>query len=153
MVGGQTIRDIVTSPLPEVQTLTSQTLRVLYVDDDQQGCEMILEFFRHHNPSFEVTIVPNTHAAALSIALGKFDIYVIDNWLPGQTGVEFCHEIRLSDTSTPIIIYSAVAGQANIDEGLAAGANVYLIKPDDLMNLGPTIEQLILAKTAALHAT
>ena len=114
---------------------------------------MIIEFLRHQNPSFKVTCVPNAHEAALSIALEEFDIYVIDNWLPGQTGVEFCHQIRLSDQSMPIIIYSAVAGQANIDEGLAAGANVYLIKPDDLMNLGPTIEQLILAKTAALHAT
>ena len=133
--------------------MTTQTIRVLYVDDDQQGCEMIVEFLSHYNTSLEVTCVPDTHEASLSIALGKFDIFVIDNWLPGQTGVEFCHQIRLSDQSMPIIIYSAVAGQANIDEGLAAGANVYLIKPDDLMNLGPTIEQLILAKTAALHAT
>ena len=133
--------------------MATHATRILYVDDDQQGCEMIVEFLPHHNPSFEVTCVHNAREAALSIALEDFDIYVIDNWLPGQTGVEFCHEIRLSDPSTPIIMYSAISRKTDIEEGLAAGANVYLVKPDDLMNLGPTIDWLISTKTAALHAT
>jgi len=119
------------------------TVRILCVDDDKDGCEMICVFLQTYNPSFIVTPVRSAKDALKAIEFEKFDFYIIDNWLGDKTGVEMCREIRMTDPLTPVILYSAVAGSAEIEEGLAAGANEYLVKPNDLPNLGPTIEKLL----------
>ena len=132
--------------------LEPHTIRILCVDDDVQGCEMISEFLRHHNSLFNVISVFDAAEALRALAVEKFDLYLIDNWLPGDSGIDLCQMIRRTDTTTPIIIYSAVAGKADVQEGLDAGANAYLTKPNDLMNVGPTIERLIASKPDAYYA-
>ena len=122
------------------------TVRILCVDDDKDGCEMICVFLQTYNPSFTVTPARSANDALKAIESEKFDIYIIDNWLGDSSGVEMCRDIRMTDPITPVILYSAVAGSTEIKEGLAAGANEYLLKPNDLPNLGPTIEKLLLKK-------
>jgi DNA-binding response OmpR family regulator len=123
-------------------------VRILCVDDDKDGCEMIVEFLRFHNSSYQVASVPDSTEAMKAIALEKSDIYILDNWLPGESGVELCKRIRLSDAITPIIMFSAVAYAQDIKQGLDAGADAYLKKPNDLSNLGPTIDRLLSAGTS-----
>ena len=65
------------------------------------------------------------------IARGRFDLYLLDNWLPGGSGVELCREIRRSDPSTPIVFYSGAGLDFEREEALAAGAQAYLVKPGD----------------------
>jgi DNA-binding response OmpR family regulator len=66
---------------------------------------------------------------------GYFDLYILDNWLPGGSGVELCRLIREFDPHTPIVFYSAAAYERDIDEAMRSGAQAYLVKPvrpDDL---------------------
>lgn len=44
---------------------------------------------------------------------------------------------------TPIMIFTAMAGQHDKEEALMAGANEVLIKPDDLDKLVQTVQQLL----------
>jgi DNA-binding response OmpR family regulator len=60
---------------------------------------------------------------------GGFDLYILDNWLPDNSGVELCRAIREFDAHTPILFYSAAAYAKDIQEGLRAGAQAYLVKP------------------------
>jgi DNA-binding response OmpR family regulator len=122
------------------------TVRILYVDDDEDGCEMICVFLHDYNPSLNVTPVRSAKEALKAIAFEKFDIYIIDNWLGDKSGVQMCREIRITDKATPIILFSGVAGSKDIKEGLASGADEYLLKPNDLLYLGPTIEKLLVTK-------
>ncbi|HEY2866748.1 MAG TPA: response regulator [Pyrinomonadaceae bacterium] len=123
-------------------------VNILYVEDDRDACEMITEFFRAIQPNFTVKSVLNEGDALTAIATETFDVYVIDNWLDGTTGNVLCKKIRANDQTTPIVIYSAVAYEEDIAEGLAAGADAYLTKPNDLHNLVPTLRSLIATRTS-----
>jgi DNA-binding response OmpR family regulator len=64
-----------------------------------------------------------------------FDLYVLDNWLPDGSGACLCRVIREFDPNTPILFYSAVGYERDIQEALRSGAQCYLVKPispDDL---------------------
>ena len=55
-----------------------------------------------------------------------FDLYVLDNQIPGGTGIELCRRIREFDPNTPILFCS---GSADSSEALGAGAQAYFAKP------------------------
>jgi two-component system, OmpR family, alkaline phosphatase synthesis response regulator PhoP len=77
------------------------------------------------------------------IAVERFDLYLLDNWLPGGSGVELCRKIRESDPSTPILFYSGAGLESERAEALAAGAQAYLVKPGDVAVLLETVKQFL----------
>jgi DNA-binding response OmpR family regulator len=68
---------------------------------------------------------------------------ILDNRLPDGKGTALCRQIRSFDHRTPIIFYSAAAYQSDIDQALAAGAQLYLTKPTDLERLSAALQQLL----------
>ena len=76
---------------------------------------------------------------------GGFDLYILDSWLPGKSGVELCRAIREFDPDTPILFYSAAAYARDIREGMRAGAQAYLVKPVIPDDLRRKVAQLISA--------
>jgi len=75
----------------------------------------------------------------------RFDLYILDNWLPDKSGVELCRAIREFDPHTPILFYSAAAYAKDVQEGLLAGAQAYLVKPVIPDELRRTVTRLISA--------
>lgn len=115
--------------------------RVLCVDDDEDTCTMLgglLGLIDCH-----VATAATAAEARGLMAGGRFDLYLLDNWLPGGSGVELCREIRRSDTLTPIVFYSGAGLDSEREEALAAGAQVYLVKPGDAAALVETIRRLL----------
>jgi CheY-like chemotaxis protein len=82
---------------------------------------------------------------------GYFDLYILDNWLPGKPVVELCRAIREFDPHTPILFYSAAAYPKDIQEGLLAGAQAYVIKPIIPYELRRTAFEARLAESAAIR--
>jgi DNA-binding response OmpR family regulator len=74
--------------------------------------------------------VSSAEEARRLMSIQRFDLYMLDAWLPGLDGFEFCREIRMVDSTTPIVFYSGAAYDTDKQKGIAAGANAYLIKPD-----------------------
>jgi DNA-binding response OmpR family regulator len=115
---------------------------ILCVEDDEDTCAMLsglLGLVGCH------VSTASTAAQALElIARGRFDLYLLDNWLPGGSGVEICREIRRSDPSTPVVFYSGAGLESERGEALAAGAQAYLVKPGDIALLVDTIRRLLL---------
>jgi DNA-binding response OmpR family regulator len=74
---------------------------------------------------------------------GGFDLYILDSWPPVKSGVELCRAIREFDPDTPILFYSAAAYAKDVQEGLLAGAQAYLVKPVIPDELRRTVAQLI----------
>ena len=72
-----------------------------------------------------------------------FDLYILDNWLPDRSGVELCRAIREFDPDTPVLFYSAAAHKRDIEEGIRAGAQDYLVKPVSLDELRQAVAQLM----------
>lgn len=115
--------------------------RVLCVDDDEDTCTMLYGLLSLINCHASTAA---TAAEALKlIARGRFDLYLLDNWLPGGSGVELCREIRHSDPSTPIVFYSGAGLDSEREEALEAGAQAYLVKPGDAAALVETVRRLL----------
>jgi len=72
---------------------------ILCVEDDEETCLLISNLLGLIN--CDVTTVQSVDEALNKIKSGKFDLYLLDNWLPGGSGIELCRWIRERDTKTP----------------------------------------------------
>lgn len=102
--------------------------RVLCVDDDEDACEVFRMLLSSYG--LDATCVQSAAAAWPLIKGHPFDLYILDGWLPQIDGFEFCRQLREFDADTPILFYSGAAYDADKRNGLAAGANAYVTKPD-----------------------
>jgi len=115
-------------------------LRVLCVDDDEDSRVMLITLLRL--ALIEAKAV-GTGAQALSLMQReRFDLYLLDGWLPGLDGFELCRQMRAFDPHTPILFFSGAAYEADKKRGIEAGANAYLVKPD-VDGLVGSITQLV----------
>ncbi|HEX8775414.1 MAG TPA: response regulator [Pyrinomonadaceae bacterium] len=117
--------------------------RILCVEDDEDTCDMISSLLALVN--CEVTGAGTAAEARVKIRTEHFDLYILDNWLPGGSGVELCSEIRESDSSTPIMFYTGAGYESEREQAMAAGAQAYLVKPSDVAQLVEIVKQLLQA--------
>ena len=105
----------------------ADTVRVLYLEDDEDARDMVT--FILNSSGIEVVAAEASDEAARLAKRGNFDLYLLDGLLPSGDSLELCRELRRLAPSTPIIFYSALGFPSDIKNGLAAGANLYLVKP------------------------
>jgi DNA-binding response OmpR family regulator len=116
--------------------------RILYVDDEPDNCEM-MRYWLREDCGMDVTTALDGRTAMEHIRREFFDIYLLDYCLPDTTGVELCKRIRRFDKQAPILIYSALDRDVDRQRSLEAGANMYLVKPDELEKIKPQVERLL----------
>jgi DNA-binding response OmpR family regulator len=116
-------------------------MRILYVEDDKDSRDMVA--FLLECSGYEVATVSNPIDALEVAAQVRFGLIILDNWYPDGSGIELCKQIRAFDSHIPIVFYSGAAYHEDIQEGLDAGAQAYLVKPD-VGRLKPTIDSLTL---------
>src|SRR3954468_17493637 len=123
--------------------------RILCVEDDRDAREMMTLMLRQANLGYLVTGV-GTAAEALDLsAKQKFDLCVLDIWLPGMDGMGLCRRLRERGYKAPIVFFSAMVRPKDREYGLAAGADEFLVKPADLDRFLPTVARLLAIDTAA----
>lgn len=114
--------------------------RVLCVENDMDTRDMIK--LKLELSDLETVLAPDVDAALQLIERERFNLYVLDGGLPGVSGLSLCEQIRAADARTPIVIFSGHAYATDIEAGMLAGANAYLVKPDT-SKLIPTIRRLL----------
>ena len=59
------------------------------------------------------------------------DLAVLDIMMPGMSGLEVCRELRKDPATAkiPVILLTALAQEADVTAGFAAGADDYIVKP------------------------
>ena len=100
---------------------------ILYVEDDDDTRELVALMLAGSN--YKVVPAENHDDALLLARADQFDLYLIDNWLPGGSGIDLCKKLREFDTWTPILFYSGAAYERDKQQAFAAGAQAYLVKP------------------------
>jgi DNA-binding response OmpR family regulator len=118
--------------------------RILCVEDNRDSREMIATLLTQSNEDYDVTAV-GTAAEALALnGKNKFDLYILDIWLPGMDGVDLCRRLRERGVTKPIMFFSAMGVQAkDRDYVLSAGADEFLVKSVDLDRFTDTVSQLL----------
>ena len=110
------------------------TGHILYVEDDEDTRELVAYVLAKSH--YQVTLAANGDDALMLARTNNFDLYVIDNWMSGGSGIDLCRKLREFDTWTPILFYSGAAFERDKRQAFAAGAQGYLVKPagpDDLI--------------------
>ena len=101
--------------------------KILLVEDDSALAEVLAEQLALHD-EFELSHVESA-AAAIDATNEGFDLILLDVGLPDQDWRETCKIIRKNNVTTPIIMLSGAASEADVILGLDAGANDYVTKP------------------------
>jgi CheY-like chemotaxis protein len=92
-----------------------------------------------------------TAADGLSRVLStSYDLLIMDVRLPDGNGVELCRQIRSFNKVTPIMFVSAAAYEKDIECGMKAGAQAYMIKPTEADTLLKNVNYLLGKKAMAL---
>lgn len=128
-----------------VQTTTTQTLRVLIVDDEPAVRATLI--LASKKQSWQVEAVESAEDALEKTKQMSFDVAVVDKNLPGMTGVDFVREIRKTNQSLGIIMITGFASADSALETLHLGIDSYLEKPfDNIFDVIKKIEQVAVAR-------
>lgn len=117
--------------------------RVLFIEDDADTRDLVSFVLTREN--FDVVLATDSKEALQAAGAMSFELYLIDNWLPGESGVDLCKRLREFDRSTPILFYSGAAYEQDKRAAFAAGAQGYLIKPMQIDALVEEVSHLISA--------
>lgn len=113
------------------------------MEDDKDSCEMIKKLLQLANDDYLVSTAEDAATALKMIALDPYDLYILDSWLPEMDGTELCRRIRKTGSTKPIIFFSAMVRPSDREDAIAAGADEYLWKPNDLDIFADTVERLL----------
>ena len=109
-------------------------MRILHVEDDQDTRTLVA--FILQGEGWEVVAVEKAGDALELAAAGGFDLYLLDNFIEGDTHNVLCRSLRSIDPHTPILFYSGAVFPFEVETALGCGAQGYLEKPctpDDLV--------------------
>jgi DNA-binding response OmpR family regulator len=121
----------------------SSPCRILYVDDNKDSCELVKAMLHFSDLNYEMVTIESAKEALSLMENQSFDLFILDYSLPDISGIELCRYIKMNDPIKPVMFLSARAYPADRAEGLKAGADEYLVKPNDLGKLVETINQLL----------
>lgn len=105
----------------------SRGRRILCVEDDSDTLYLLSAILTHEG--FEVIATADTDRVIQLAKSESFDLYLLDNWMPGLSGPELTQKLREFDTETPILFYSAAAFESDKEAARLAGAQGYVVKP------------------------
>lgn len=98
--------------------------------------------------NYEVVTASSIHDALRLIEKEKFDLYILDKRLPDGSGLDLCRKFTGATPHVPVIFYSGDAYELHRQEGLCAGAEAYVSKPE-IDKLIETVEGLLADKECA----
>jgi two-component system response regulator MtrA len=108
------------------------THRILIVDDDDALREMVGLVLASNG--YETLFAADGISAVEVFRAQNPDLVLLDIMLPGQSGIEVCREIR-AVSGTPIVMLTAKGETEDVVAGLEAGADDYVIKPHNGVEL------------------
>lgn len=106
---------------------------ILIIDDDD-GIRELLKKYLSKN-SFLVSGASSATKARKLMDKYIFDILIVDNMMPKESGIEFLQKLRQGGNTAPAIMLTALGEIENKIEGLTSGADDYMCKPFEPMEL------------------
>lgn len=115
-------------------------MKILLVEDDPTMSSFIKLGLEDNN--FDVTVAYDSAMAEKIVFSKKFDIIILDIIIPGINGLELCKKIRNSNIKTPVLMLTSLDSVEDKIAGFDCGADDYLVKPFNFMELHARIKAL-----------
>lgn len=116
-------------------------MRILLVEDDDMLGDGLRAGLRQ--AGFQVDWVRDGVAAERELATGVYAAAVLDLGLPLKDGLEVLKDLRAHKIDTPILVLTARDAVPDRVVGLDSGADDYVIKPVDLVELAARLRSLV----------
>jgi two-component system alkaline phosphatase synthesis response regulator PhoP len=116
-------------------------MKILLIEDEEGLIITLTDRLRKEN--FDVISATD---GDMGFALGlekNFDLIILDLMLPKKSGLDVCRDLRQKNISTPILMLTAKGETIDKVLGLKLGADDYLTKPFEVIELLARIEALL----------
>jgi len=115
-------------------------MKILLLEDDLMLSEVIVEHLEAYH--YHVTTVYDGVEAENLLFQENFDLLLLDVNVPFLDGFELLKSLRHAGNETPAIFITSMNSSENVSEGFALGANDYLKKPFEMIELKARIDNL-----------
>jgi len=115
--------------------------RVLLVEDEPSLVRTLSD--RLQSEGWRVETAGEAESAVALALREAFDLVLLDVMLPGRDGFDVCRELRQRGLGVPILMLTARSQVVDKVVGLRLGADDYLTKPFDMMELLARMEALL----------
>src|ERR1700731_874977 len=108
---------------------------ILVADDQAANRELLEELLTAQG--CKVITVPDGAAAVEELARTQIDLVLLDVMMPRLNGFEACEKIKTSPATylIPVVLVTALSDKQNRIEGIKAGADDFLTRPLDRIEL------------------
>ena len=114
---------------------------ILIVEDEPELCMTLGDRLR--SEGYVVDIAADGQCGMEKASRLPFDLIILDIMLPYRSGLEVCTAVRRSGLTTPILLLTARSQTVEKVVGLKLGADDYVTKPFDTMELMARVEALL----------
>jgi two-component system alkaline phosphatase synthesis response regulator PhoP len=114
---------------------------ILLVEDEQALLMTLSD--RLQSEGYVVDFSPDGEQGFEKATSLPFDLIILDIMLPRRSGLDVCRDIRLAGLATPILLLTARGQIVDKVAGLKLGADDYVTKPFDTLELMARIEALL----------
>lgn len=124
---------------------------ILVVDDQENNRQLLRDML---DLDGHEVIEAADGPTALALALGRDpDAILLDVSMPGMDGLEVCRRLRTepATTATPVLLITAMGEREDRLRGMAAGANDYLVKPIDRIEVSLRVRNAV--RLRVMHRT
>lgn len=109
-----------------------ETPRILVIDDEKEICDLIEIYLSQEG--YHVEKRYNAYTLLRDLEKFKIDLVILDMMMPGVDGIQALEMIR-EKYNIPVIFVSAKTADQDKIEGLLKGADDYIAKPFNAMEL------------------
>ena len=124
--------------------------RVLLVEDEESLVLTLSD--RLEAEGYRVEARGDAESALVLAAEKAFDLAILDVMLPGMDGFALCRELRHRGLSLPVLMLTARSEVVDKVVGLKLGADDYLTKPFEMVELLARLEALLRRSSAGSPA-
>jgi len=121
--------------------MENRIIRILLAEDDENLGMLLKEYL--HAKDFEVDLYKDGEKAYRGFQNKYYDICVLDVMMPLKDGFTLAKEIRMSNSTMPILFLTAKSMKEDVIEGFSLGADDYMTKPFSIEELLMRIEAIL----------
>lgn len=128
------------------ERVAAMSMQILLVEDDKPLQRQLVEQLSPFGHS--VQTADDGLAAMAIIGQSAFDIVILDWMMPGADGMTVLRQLREAGMNVPVLMLTALGQIYDKVEGLEAGADDYVVKPVDPLELNARLNALLRARRA-----
>jgi DNA-binding response OmpR family regulator len=133
------------APVWDLGEATKIMVKILLVEDDANLAELLIQALENQHYLTELAL-DGQSGWELAEAF-DYDLILLDLVLPKLDGITFCRNLRAKKDFTPVLLLTAEDTSTNKVMGLDAGADDFVVKPFDLLELLARVRALLRRRT------